>query len=150
MRKSTAGSQTPPLRKERAQAISPQARRWLLTRERKDLDQEEQAQLDQLLTLSEDVRTFHTLLHAFLDLMRERKPERLRPWLEQATTSGIGELKSFVIGIERDDDAVKAALRLPWRQGVIEGKVNKLKTYKRVMYGRAGFGLLRQRLLHDA
>ncbi len=30
------------------------------------------------------------------------------------------------------------------------GKVNKLKTLKRVMYGRAGFALLRQRLLHDA
>jgi transposase len=30
-----------------------------------------------------------------------------------------------------------------------EGKVNKLKTLKRVIYGRAGFALLRQRLLHD-
>ncbi len=33
---------------------------------------------------------------------------------------------------------------------ITEGKVNKLKTLKRVMYGRAGFALLRQRLLHDA
>ena len=33
---------------------------------------------------------------------------------------------------------------------ITEGKVNKLKTLKRVMYGRAGFPLLRQRLLHDA
>ena len=35
-------------------------------------------------------------------------------------------------------------------QGITEGKVNKLKTLKRIMYGRAGFALLRQRLLHDA
>ncbi len=70
--------------------------------------------------------------------------------MEQATSSGIGELKSFVAGIERDYDAVKAALRLPWSQGVTEGKVNKLKTYKRMMYGKAGFHLLRLRLLHDA
>ncbi len=33
---------------------------------------------------------------------------------------------------------------------ITEGKVNKLKTLKRVMYGRAGFPLLRQRLLHAA
>jgi transposase len=33
---------------------------------------------------------------------------------------------------------------------ITEGKVNKLKTLKRAMYGRAGFALLRQRLLHDA
>ena len=150
LRKSTAEGQTPTLRKKRTQAIAPRSLRWLLTRERKDLDPEEQAQLDQLLTFSEDVRTVHALLHAFLEMLRERKPERLRPWMEQATNSGIRELKSFVAGIERDYDAVKAALRLPWSQGVTEGKVNKLKTYKRMMYGRAGFRLLRQRLLHDA
>ncbi len=150
LRKSTADGSSPPSRKEQAQAISPRALRWLLTRERKDLDQEKQAQLDKLLTLSEDVRTIHALLHAFLDLVRERKPGQLRSWMEQATKSGIRELKSFVAGIERDYDAVKAALRLPWSQGVTEGKVNKLKTCKRMMYGRAGFRLLRQRLLHDA
>ena len=38
----------------------------------------------------------------------------------------------------------------PGARRVTEGKVNKLKTLKRVMYGRAGFALLRQRLLHDA
>lgn len=150
LRKSTADGSAPASRKEQAQAISPRSLRWLLTRERKELDQEEQAQLDQLLTLSEEVRTIYALLHAFLDLVRKRKPEQLRPWMEQTTNSGIRELKSFVAGIERDYDAVKAALRLPWSQGVTEGKVNKLKTYKRMMYGRAGFRLLRQRLLHDA
>ena len=112
--------------------------------------QEEQAQLDQLLILSEEVRTVHTLLHAFLLMVRERKHEQLRSWMEQARQSGIPELKSFVSGVERDYDAVKEALRLPWSQGPTEGKVNKLKTLKRVMYGRASFRLLRQRLLHDA
>jgi len=106
--------------------------------------------LDQLLALSEEVRSVYTLLQAFLSMVRERKHERLRPWMEEAAKSGIPELKSFVGGIERDYDAVKAALRLPWSQGVTEGKVNKLKTLKRQMDGRAGFPLLRQRLLHDA
>ena len=82
--------------------------------------------------------------------VRERKHQELRSWMEEALRSGIPELQSFVAGIERDYDAVHAALRLPWSQGVTEGKVNKLKTLKRVTYGRAGFALLRQRLLHDA
>jgi len=82
--------------------------------------------------------------------VRERKPEQLRRCMDEARSSGIAELKSFVGGIERDYDAVKAALRLPWSQGITEGKVNILKTLKRQMYGRAGFALLRQRLLHDA
>ena len=40
----TTGNSAPPRsRKERAKAISPRALRWLLTRKREDLDQEEQA-----------------------------------------------------------------------------------------------------------
>ncbi len=150
LRKSTADGSAPRSRKQRAQAVSPRTLRWLLTRDRKDLNQEEQTQLDQILKLSPEVQVIHDLLHAFLDMMRERKHEQLRSWMEQANKSGIAELKSFVAGVERDYDAVKAALRLPWSQGITEGKVNKLKTLKRVMYGRAGFPLLRQRLLHDA
>ena len=103
-----------------------------------------------MLHLSPEVQTVYALLHAFLKMVRERKHQELRSWMEQAIRSGIPELGSFVAGIERDYDAVHAALRLPWSQGVTEGKVNKLKTLKRVMYGRAGFALLRQRLLHDA
>jgi transposase len=83
-------------------------------------------------------------------MVRQRKSEQLRPWMEEAIQSGIPELKSFVAGIERDYDAVKEALHLPWSQGITEGKVNKLKTIKRGMYGKASFTLLRQRLLHDA
>jgi len=150
LRTSIAAGATPIKRSERVQALSPRSLRWLLTRERKDLNQEEQAQLDQLLTVSPEVRTVHDLLHTFLALMRERQHQQLRPWMEEASKSGIAELKSFVAGVERDYDAVKEAFHLHWSQGPTEGKVNKLKTIKRVMYGRAGFRLLRQRLLLDA
>ena len=124
--------------------------RWLLSHKREELDQQEQARLDQLLNLSPQVETIYTLLQAFLKIVRERKHQDLRPWMVQTVTSGIPELKSFVNGIERDYEAVHAALRLPWSQGITEGKVNKLKTLKRMMYGRAGFPLLQQRLLHAA
>jgi transposase len=150
LRTTTADGSPPRSRKERAKAISPRALRWLLARKRADLEKVEQVRLDQLLNLSPEVQTVYVLLQAFLKLVRERKHQELRSWMEQAIRSGIPELKSFVTGIERDYDAVHAALRLPWSQGVTEGKVNKLKTLKRVMYGRAGFALLRQRLLHDA
>lgn len=148
LRTSTADGSVPRSRKERAKAVSPRALRWLLARKREDLDQEDQARLDQLLKLAPEVPSLYTLLHAFLEMVRERKQEQLRPWMQQATNSGIAELKSFVAGIERDYDAVYAALHLPWSQGQTEGFVNKLKTVKRMLYGRAGFALLRQRLLH--
>ena len=79
--------------------------------------------------------------------MKERAPERLPPWIEQYERSGIPELAGFAQGIRRDYAAVAAATRSPWSQGQVEGQVNRLKLLKRHIYGRAGFDLLRRRVL---
>ena len=44
--------------------------------------------------------------------------------------------------IERDKAAVVAGLTLHQNNGLVEGKVNKLKLIKRMGYGRAGFARL--------
>jgi transposase len=51
--------------------------------------------------------------------------------------------KSFV----RDIDAVRNAIVEPWSSGKAEGQINRLKTLKRAMFGRAGIELLRARML---
>ncbi len=98
--------------------------------------------------LSRRVKELDCLLQSFLEMLRERQPERLNGWMKQARESGVKELDSFVVGIERDYDAVRAGLTFPWSQGPVEGTVNKIKTHKRLLYGRASFTLLRQKLLH--
>ena len=40
------------------------------------------------------------------------------------------------------------ALASEWNNGQTEGHVNRLKMIKRTMYGRAGFDLLRNRVLY--
>jgi len=125
LRTSTADGSPARSRKQRAKALSPRSVRWLLTRKRADLKQEDETRLEQLLGLSAEVQTIYGLLQAFLKMVRERQHQDVRGWMEQAVKSGIPELKSFVMGIERDYDAVHAALRLPWSQGITEGKVNK-------------------------
>ena len=57
-------------------------------------------------------------------------------------------MQGFVLSRERDKAAVVAGLTLVLNNGVVEGHVNKLKLIKRMGYGRAGFPLLRQRVLH--
>ena len=59
-------------------------------------------------------------------------------------------LAGFAAGLRQDIEAVQAALELPWTTSPVEGQVNRLKMIKRSMYGRAGFQLLRQRVLHAA
>ena len=81
-------------------------------------------------------------------MLHTRAGEKLDDWLEAVKASQIRELQSFVAGVERDKAAVAAGLTLPQNNGLVEGKVNKLKLIKRMGYGRAGFPLLRQRVLH--
>ncbi|MFI1742455.1 hypothetical protein [Streptomyces sioyaensis] len=59
----------------------------------------------------------------------------------------LPSLRSFAQHLERDLDAVTAGLTLPWNSGVVEGHVNRVKMLKRQMFGRAGFELLRKRVL---
>ena len=59
-------------------------------------------------------------------------------------------LANFAASLGRDKDAVQAALDLPWTTSPVEGQVNRIKTIKRSMYGRADFDLLRARVLNAA
>jgi transposase len=70
--------------------------------------------------------------------------------MAEATQSGIEALARFARGLQDDLTAVTAGLTLPWSNGPVEGQVTRLKLLKRQGYGRAGFALLRQRLLHAA
>ena len=99
LQSSTKEGKAPRTRTQRAEAISPRELRWLLTHKREKLDQEDQARLDQLLTVSTEVQTVHALVQSFLELVRERKGQQLRAWMEEAIKSDLPELKSFVAGV---------------------------------------------------
>lgn len=80
-------------------------------------------------------------------MIRNRDAAAWPLWLEAAAPS---PLASFARRLARDRNAVDAALRLPWGNGMVEGQIHRLKLIKRQMYGRAGFDLLRLRVLNPA
>jgi len=77
--------------------------------------------------------------------VRKKSKETLDEVFEDA---GGTALKEFVASLRRDLGAERAALDLPWTTSPAEGQINRLKMLKRTMYGRAGFSLLRARVLH--
>ena len=121
---------------------------FLLLRRPEDLLVEDQETLALLRSLHPEVDQVYELVQQFTQMLRTRTGEQLDVWLERGRASQIRELQGFVAGVERDKKAVKAGLTLPQSNGMVEGKVNKLKLIKRMGYGRAGFSLLRQRVLH--
>jgi transposase len=71
----------------------------------------------------------------------------LSPWLARARDGGIPAFRGFAKRLGADEAAVRTAATLPWSTGQIEGQINRLKTIKRQMYGRAKLDLLAQRFL---
>ncbi|BCL78793.1 transposase [Ktedonobacteria bacterium brp13] len=123
---------------------------WLFIRPLKDLDKKEQQELATIRRASKTAETIYQLVQAFLQIVRTRQGEHLDSWMNTVRACHIRELNSFVSGLERDQAAVLAGLTLPYSNGQTEGHITKLKLIKRMMYGRAGFPLLRQRMLHCA
>jgi len=88
-------------------------------------------------------KTILELINSFKNVFEQKKPELLREWIAKARNSKIKEIISFTNGVERDYDAVKNAVYLPYSNGLAEGSVNKIKVIKRIMYGRCSFETLR-------
>jgi transposase len=121
---------------------------WLFVRDPESLGRQEQAILTTICQASSTASTLYKLVQEFRTMLHQRTGEKLDDWLTAVKDSQICELQSFVTGVERDKAAVVSGLTLPHHNGLVEGHVNKLKLIKRMGYGRAGFALLRQRVLH--
>jgi transposase len=101
----------------------------------------------QLQAQHRDLAVAIELAQDFGAMVRERHPEGLDGWLAPAVGSGVAPLQRFAAGLQADYEAVKAGLIPPWRDGPVEGYINRLKMLKRSMYGRAKLDLLSQRFL---
>ncbi len=121
---------------------------FLFLRRPEKLRTEEQETLAKLRQLHPEVNLAYNLVQQFAQMLRTRTGEHLDAWLDQVASSKLPELQSFAAGIEKDKDAVRAGLTWWINNGMVEGHVTKLKLIKRQGYGRAGFPLLRKRVLH--
>ena len=122
---------------------------WLLIRAEGKLDAGDLALLQHILQ-DPDIAAARSLAQRLGAMARERRPDLLDEWLQACRTSGIAELSNFATYIERDSAAVRAGLTERWSNGQTEGRITRLKLIKRQMYRRAGFDLLRRRVLKPA
>lgn len=136
------------LHPERIQKYAATTAIWLFVRDPEKLDEVEQEDLAAFCQASAALKKVYDLLQDFLSIVHEREGRQLDVWLARVAESGLPELQSFAAGVEKDKDAVQAGLTWPINNGMVEGHVTKLKLIKRTMYGRAGFPLLRKRVLH--
>jgi transposase len=90
-----------------------------------------------------------SLISSFAQMLAPSRENEagLQRWITSARETDLPFPHSFTRGLDLDTQAVTAALTLPFHNGRTEGVNTKTKMIKRQMYGRAGFTLLRHRIL---
>jgi hypothetical protein len=121
----------------------------LLVKPRPFLSPSQAHKVDALKQSRSSFALMRSLVMQFRGILRFGNIETLEQWTRKAMNSGIYSMKRFAKTLRRDWDAVHNALKEPFSNGPVEGQINRLKTLKRQMYGRAGFHLLRARLLPE-
>jgi len=111
------------------------------------LPEAEQSLISRVLTELPGLADCVAVAKRLNQVLRRKSQESLDEVLKTAAGTA---LKEFVANLRRDLGAVQAALDLPWTTSPAEGQISRLKMLKRSMYGRAGFRLLRARVLHAA
>jgi transposase len=131
---------------ERAAPLPRRLVSWIMTRP-VDLLEHDREHLDELLAACPHLTRLAEHVHTFATLLTERRGDEVEGWMTAVETTNLPALHGFVRGLRKDLAAVTAGLSMPYSNGPAEGVINKIKLLKRQMYGRAGFALLRQRIL---
>jgi transposase len=128
-------------------AFTPRTAAWLVLRQPERRAPADAERLTRLRTRHARLAEAIELGEAFAGLVRARQPDRLDPWLVRARNGTSPAFRGFAKRLCVDDEAVRAAVMLPWSTGQVEGQINRLKMIKRQMYGRANLDLLGRRFL---
>jgi transposase len=142
-------SSVPRARQGSVAGLSPTAKNVaaLFMRHEEKLSEEQEKYLERLCEADEALADTRRLTQEFAEMVRRLEGEDLDGWLKGAEESHSTAMRSFAAGLRKDLDAVRAGLTEKWSNGCVEGFVHKLKLLKRQGYGRAGFELLRARML---
>jgi transposase len=127
--------------------ISPIVAAALCVKPRGLLTANQAAKVDALKSEWPEFAAMRRLAMRFRGILRSKNVAKLGVWLKDAHQSGLYAMQRFARTLGRDIDAVRNAITESWSNGQTEGQINRLKTVKRAMYGRAGPELLRARML---
>ncbi|GEC10704.1 hypothetical protein SSP24_83590 [Streptomyces spinoverrucosus] len=125
-------------RKHRSTAISPSS-----------TIPSETGRLGKIATACPEMTALADLVRDFATLLKPAQGNdlKLTEWITAARAVDLPHMRSLTNGLEIDRPAVDAGLTLPYHNGRTEGVNTRTKRIMRQMHGRAGFDLLRHRIL---
>jgi transposase len=147
LRRSPTRRRLPKVVDQERPALTARRAAFLVLRRPEKLEPDDEQIIKQLTQQHPDLATAIELAQGFASLVRQRQPQKLEEWLEQAGRSHLAPFVRFAQSLREDYSAVKAGVTMTTSNGPVEGHINRLKILKRQMYGRAGIDLLSRRFL---
>ena len=113
--------------------------RWLLLRNRQNLDRHQSVRLDELLEANQPLLTVYLMRDELKRLWFYHRPSWARKawnhWLEQAQGSGIAALAHFAAKLKAYLHGILSRCRHRLNTSIVEGINNTIKVIKRRAYG---------------
>ncbi len=111
-------------------------------------DPDESSHLKVLLENIPALKKVRKLVRKFKTMLKKGN-EEIEDWIQIIKESKVKlpGLITFARGLERNIEAVKNSIKLKCSNGPVEGHVNRIKSIKRQIYGRASFEVLRRKVL---
>src|SRR5690606_24707953 len=113
--------------------------RWLLLRNRQNLDQAQTTRLEELLEANQPLLTVYLMRDELKRLWFYRREGWARRawehWLEQARGSGVAALALFAQRLSAYVHGILSRCRHPLNTSIVEGVNNTIKVIKRRAYG---------------
>src|SRR5260370_2192895 len=102
---------------------SPRHLVWLLLRDPARLSETDEHMLT-FIRQEPTVELAYTLAQRFIHLMHEHQAAQLESWISTCTSSGITDMETFAVGLQKELSAIQAALTLSYSTGPVDGQVN--------------------------
>lgn len=122
---------------------------WIMT-DPEHLEPDDQVKLKDARSRCPHLEALAGHVAEFAKMLTGLHGEMLDAWIQRVDADDLPAMHTFTAGLKNDRAAVLNGLTLPYNSGPVEGNVNRIKTIKRQMYGRAKFDLLRKRILLSA
>ena len=127
------------LRQDRPARRIIKSSRWLLLRNRDNLDRQQDVRLEELLQANQPLLTVYVLRDELKRLWYYRRPaaaqQAWNQWCEQAEQSGLAALTIFAQRLKAYFHGILARCRHPLNTSIVEGINNTIKVIKRRAYG---------------
>jgi transposase len=101
-----------------------------------------------IFTIFPDLFKLKDFIYEFKKAINGKNPDAISRWVDNVILSeSFSSLISLANGMKRDIEPIKNSIIYTATNAFLEGNVNRLKMIKRTMYGRAGYDLLRSKVV---